>query len=162
MSTKSSNRFFTTKEVGSGTRLRLSTVHGIINQTGGHIFIDSELGKGACFTIDLPQNDSVAMTETGKSEPVDAQPAEPAPASDLTGFGTIMQVEDAVRMFGARALRNKRYTVVEALTPLETNADTIDVLITDVGYARPRWAVDDPQGTGIPPRNEGGVYLRLY
>jgi two-component system cell cycle sensor histidine kinase/response regulator CckA len=132
--------FFTTKEVGSGTGLGLSTVHGIINQTGGHIFVDSELGEGACFTIYLPQNDGKTLTEAGDSEPVAVQPKVPAPASDLTGFGTIMLVEDedAVRMFGARALRNKGYTVVEAssgdeaLTLLEIEADSIDVLITDV------------------------------
>jgi two-component system cell cycle sensor histidine kinase/response regulator CckA len=132
--------FFTTKEVGSGTGLGLSTVHGIVNQTGGHIFVDSELGEGACFTIYLPQNDNVAVTETSDSEPAEARPVEPAPASDLTGFGTIMLVEDedAVRMFGARALRNKGYTVVEAasgdeaLGLLEKDADSIDVLITDV------------------------------
>ncbi|MDA0652623.1 MAG: ATP-binding protein [Proteobacteria bacterium] len=132
--------FFTTKEVGSGTGLGLSTVHGIINQTGGHIFVDSELGEGACFTIYLPQNDGATATETSGGEPAEAQPVEPAPPSDLTGFGTIMLVEDedAVRMFGARALRNKGYTVVEAssgdeaLALLETEADSIDVLITDV------------------------------
>ena len=132
--------FFTTKEVGSGTGLGLSTVYGIINQTGGHIFVDSELGKGACFTIYLPQNESSAATETDENPSVEPVPALAAPASDLTGFGTIMLVEDedAVRMFGARALRNKGYNVVEAasgeeaLAVLEKDADTIDVLITDV------------------------------
>jgi two-component system cell cycle sensor histidine kinase/response regulator CckA len=132
--------FFTTKEVGSGTGLGLSTVHGIINQTGGHIYVDSEMGEGACFTIYLPQNDGSAATESGESEPVEEKPADALPASDLTGFGTVMLVEDedAVRMFGARALRNKGYTVVEAasgdeaLTLLETEAASIDLLITDV------------------------------
>jgi len=132
--------FFTTKEVGSGTGLGLSTVHGIINQTGGHIFVDSELGKGACFTIYLPQNDGTKATDSMESQPVDERPDEQTPSSDLTGFGTVMLVEDedAVRMFGARALRNKGYTVVEAssgdeaLDLLEKDADSIDVLITDV------------------------------
>lgn len=132
--------FFTTKEVGSGTGLGLSTVYGIINQTGGHIFVDSEPGKGACFTIYLPQNDGAAIAEASEAESEENPPPENAPASDLTGFGTIMLVEDedAVRMFGARALRNKGYNVVEAssgeeaLAFLETDADSIDVLITDV------------------------------
>ncbi|MBT5457775.1 MAG: response regulator [Rhodospirillaceae bacterium] len=130
--------FFTTKEVGSGTGLGLSTVYGIINQTGGHIFVDSELGEGACFTIYLPQNESSATESEEDAAPVEATP-EPA-ASDLTGFGTVMLVEDedAVRMFGARALRNKGYNVVEAasgeeaLEILKTDAESIDVLITDV------------------------------
>ena len=130
--------FFTTKEVGSGTGLGLSTVYGIINQTGGHIFVDSEMGEGACFTIYLPQNETSATESEEDAAPEEAVP-EPA-ASDLTGFGTVMLVEDedAVRMFGARALRNKGYNVVEAssgeeaLEILKTDAESIDVLITDV------------------------------
>lgn len=130
--------FFTTKEVGSGTGLGLSTVYGIINQTGGHIFVDSEPGQGACFTIYLPQNDATATESDDDAPPEEAVPD--AAASDLTGFGTVMLVEDedAVRMFGARALRNKGYNVVEAasgeeaLDILKSDADTIDVLVTDV------------------------------
>ena len=129
--------FFTTKEVGSGTGLGLSTVYGIIKQTGGHIFVDSEAGKGTCFSIYLPRFEAVAGEE-GVVAP-EAPPA-PAPARDLTGVGSVMLVEDedAVRMFGARALRNKGYSVQEAasggeaLELLANGADDIDVLITDV------------------------------
>ena len=129
--------FFTTKEVGSGTGLGLSTVYGIIRQTGGHIFVDSEVGEGTCFTIYLPQH--VATADDVVIEGV-AEEAAPAPAPDLTGAGTVMLVEDedAVRMFGARALRNKGYTVVEAgsgeeaLELLVQEGNNIDVLITDV------------------------------
>jgi two-component system, cell cycle sensor histidine kinase and response regulator CckA len=129
--------FFTTKEVGSGTGLGLSTVYGIIRQTGGHIFVDSKEGDGACFTIYLPRN------EAGE-EIIGAAVAGEAAISekrDLTGAGRVMLVEDedAVRMFGARALRNKGYTVVEAASGEEAidmlangEADAIDVLITDV------------------------------
>ena len=129
--------FFTTKEVGSGTGLGLSTVYGIIRQTGGHIFVDSKDGEGACFTIYLPRNDAVEEIE---DQAVAAEAAVHA-KRDLTGAGTVMLVEDedAVRMFGARALRNKGYTVVEAASGQEAidlladgNVSPIDLLITDV------------------------------
>lgn len=130
--------FFTTKEVGSGTGLGLSTVYGIINQTGGHIFVDSDLGEGARFSIYLPQNETTAAEMEEEAQPEKVAPE--VDNSDLTGFGTVMLVEDedAVRMFGARALRNKGYNVVEAasgeeaLEILKTDAESIDVLITDV------------------------------
>jgi two-component system, cell cycle sensor histidine kinase and response regulator CckA len=127
--------FFTTKEVGSGTGLGLSTVYGIVKQTGGHIFVDSAPGQGAKFTIYLPRVAAVAGEAAAEVEEAKADATR-----DLTGAGTVMLVEDedAVRMFGARALRNKGYTVVEApsgeeaLRLLGEQGDAIDVLITDV------------------------------
>ena len=106
--------FFSTKEVGSGTGLGLSTVYGIVKQTGGFIFVDSAPGRGAVFQIYLPRHkisDGVLGT---RAENIDT--AEPPPIKDLTGIGTVMLVEDEdpVRIFGARALRNKGYTVLEA------------------------------------------------
>ncbi len=129
--------FFTTKEVGSGTGLGLSTVYGIVRQTGGHIFVDSEEGKGARFTIYLPRNETEEKDGdlAVESEQVSEQ------KRDLTGAGRVMLVEDedAVRMFGARALRNKGYTVVEAASGDEAiellnngEAGEIDVLVSDV------------------------------
>jgi len=130
--------FFTTKEVGSGTGLGLSTVYGIIKQTGGHIFVVSEEGRGTSFSIYLPRYEAVAGEQVAPAAAA-PRPA-PAPARDLTGAGSVMLVEDedAVRMFGARALRNKGYSVQEAasgdeaLEMLQNGADAIDVLITDV------------------------------
>ena len=127
--------FFTTKAVGSGTGLGLSTVYGIIKQTGGHIFVDSDPGKGATFTIYLPRHEGAQEVE----RPLD-EPRARAAERDLTGMGTVLLVEDedAVRMFGARALRNKGYNVVEApsgeaaLKLLDEAGDRIDVLISDV------------------------------
>ncbi|MFQ5535541.1 MAG: ATP-binding protein [Sphingomonadales bacterium] len=103
--------FFTTKEVGEGTGLGLSTVYGIIKQTGGFIFVVSEPGKGAAFRIFLP----VHHMETDESEGKTGTETT-APVGDLTGKSTILLVEDedAVRIFAARALRNKGYTVLEA------------------------------------------------
>ncbi|MBT3492492.1 MAG: response regulator, partial [Rhodospirillaceae bacterium] len=132
--------FFTTKQpgtgAGSGTGLGLSTVFGIVKQTGGYIFPESEIDVGTTFSIYLPRyiptEDDV--TKAGSDEEDDERP------KDLTGKGKILLVEDeeAVRMFAARALRNKGYTVLEAdcgETALEQfneqNGD-IDLLVSDV------------------------------
>ncbi len=126
--------FFTTKEVGAGTGLGLSTVYGIVKQTDGHIFVDSEPGRGARFSIFLPRyRPTAGEVEAGKK-------AQRPPARDLTGKGTILLVEDedSVRVFGARALRGKGYTVLEAdsgeaaLDVLGAHDGGIDLLITDV------------------------------
>ena len=126
--------FFSTKEVGSGTGLGLSMVYGIVRQTGGFIFVDSKSGKGTTFTIYLPRH---VADEAG--EPAVADGADAA-TRDLTGAGCILLVEDEdpVRLFSARALRNKGYEVLEAksgedaLVVLEDEADRVDLLITDV------------------------------
>jgi two-component system, cell cycle sensor histidine kinase and response regulator CckA len=130
--------FFTTKEVGSGTGLGLSTVYGIVRQTGGFVFVDSAPGEGAQFRIYLPRHHAGA--EAG--DRLDG--AEPAAARDLTGIGTVMLVEDddPVRVFSARALRNKGYTVIEAksgeaaLDLIRHTAEPIDLLVTDVVMPR--------------------------
>ncbi len=98
--------FFSTKELGSGTGLGLSTVYGIVKQTGGFVFVDSYPGRGAVFEIYLPR---FQATDASMSAHLDATEA-PA-GKDLTGCGTVLLVEDEdpVRKFGARALRNKGY-----------------------------------------------------
>ena len=110
--------FFTTKEVGKGTGLGLSMVYGIVKQTGGYVFCESEPGSGATFRILLPR-----LVESGAEE----QPKKEAfkPAADLTGRGAILLVEDeeAVRAFASRALTSRGYTVLEA----ETGADALRV-----------------------------------
>jgi signal transduction histidine kinase/ActR/RegA family two-component response regulator len=124
--------FFSTKPVGAGTGLGLATVYGIVKQSGGHVVIDSVIGRGTVFSIYLRRHAekpaSLARRE-GDEE-----------ARDLTGAGTVLLVEDedAVRLFSARALRNKGYKVIEArsgqaaLDIMSQNADPIDLLITDV------------------------------
>jgi two-component system cell cycle sensor histidine kinase/response regulator CckA len=123
--------FFSTKETGSGTGLGLSTVYGIVRQTGGFIFVDSAPGQGAAFRVYLPRH----MTEAE----LPARPAMTARPRDLTGVGTVLLVEDEdpVRMFGGRALRNKGYTVIEAKSGEDAlaqidGASRIDLLVTDV------------------------------
>ncbi|MCW5730723.1 MAG: PAS domain S-box protein [Alphaproteobacteria bacterium] len=128
--------FFTTKEVGAGTGLGLSTVYGIIKQTGGFIFPESEVGRGAKFRIYLPRHRQVANREAAQL----AEGGEKRPSRDLTGKGTVLLVEDedAVRIFAARALRNKGYTVLEAnsgdaaLEQVQRHAGEIDILVSDV------------------------------
>jgi two-component system, cell cycle sensor histidine kinase and response regulator CckA len=153
--------FFTTKEVGRGTGLGLSSVYGFVTQSNGSIDCLSELGKGTTFRIFLPRHVSRAgdLLPGGNAVPVDAAPpaekhapeatepaaappaSDKAPLADLTGTGTILLVEDedAVRNFGARALRSRGYTVIEAqsgvdaLTQLETHAlADIDLVVSDV------------------------------
>jgi two-component system cell cycle sensor histidine kinase/response regulator CckA len=127
--------FFSTKQRGEGTGLGLSTVYGIVKQTGGFISVESEMGVGTTFTIYLPRYE-ITAEELAASQVV----AEEAPSRDLTGSGAILLVEDedAVRTFGARALRGKGYDVLEAsngdnaLEVLENTDKTIDLVISDV------------------------------
>jgi two-component system cell cycle sensor histidine kinase/response regulator CckA len=133
--------FFSTKEVGSGTGLGLSTVYGIVKQTGGFIFVDSEPGHGAVFKIYLPRH---YAAEGALTAPAETEAAEVLPVKDLTGIGTVLLVEDEdpVRIFGARALRNKGYKVLEAksgedaLETIRDGGENIDLLITDVVMPR--------------------------
>jgi len=129
--------FFSTKEVGSGTGLGLSTVYGIVRQTDGFVFVDSEIGRGAIFRIYLPEHTQpyeAAQRVTGGDDD----------RRDLTGIGTVLLVEDedAVRLFGARALRNKGYKVLEArsgeaaLEIVSEHMDEIDLVISDVVMPR--------------------------
>jgi len=96
--------FFTTKKVGEGTGLGLATVYGIVKQTGGFIFVDSDAGGGTVFSIYLPVNEEPDTVE---------EPPKKAPPTDLTGRGRILLVEDEmpVRAFAARALSLRGYTV---------------------------------------------------
>jgi len=136
--------FSTKKEIpGAGTGLGLATVYGVVRQTGGFILVDSALGRGATFTIYLPRISAEreeAIRETQAKEAVAAKPEPEAPEkADLSGHGTILLVEDedAVRVFAARALKNKGYKVLEARTgeqALDILRDTqgVNLMITDM------------------------------
>lgn len=135
--------FFTTKEVGKGTGLGLSMVYGIIKQTGGFIFCDSEVGKGTVFRIFLPRHiaEVKKQPEPGEMPAIAAAPAKPADtAKDLSGSATVLLVEDedAVRMGGVRALTSRGYTVheassgVEALEVFEALGGKVDIVVSDV------------------------------
>ena len=125
--------FFSTKEVGSGTGLGLSTCYGIIKQTGGYIFVRTGLGAGTSFFLYFKRYEDVAPA-------VVAETHEEKAGGDLTGRATVLLVEDEtpVRIFAARALRNKGYEVLEADSgenALEVFAEytgPIDLIISDV------------------------------
>ncbi|MEP9395967.1 ATP-binding protein [Mesorhizobium sp. KR2-14] len=140
--------FFTTKEVGKGTGLGLSMVYGIVKQTGGFIYCDSEVGKGTVFRIFLPRHvaEVRALPEGTQAAAVEAGAAT-APAAkvadaarDLSGSATVLLVEDedAVRMGGMRALTSRGYTVheatsgVEALEVYRELEGKIDIVVSDV------------------------------
>lgn len=131
--------FFTTKEQGKGTGLGLATVYGIVQQTGGHLDVQSEMGVGTTFRITLP----IADPEVVRAEAEHAK-STPAPEarkpSDLAGQGTILFVEDesSVRVIAAKSMRKRGYTVVEAedgeeaLEILEDGEYVFDMMISDV------------------------------
>ena len=127
--------FFTTKEFGKGTGLGLSMVYGIVKQTGGFIFCDSQVGRGTTFRIFFTRHIPV-------EEPVEAPKVEEEKkaSADHTGRGVVLLVEDeeAVRAFGARALTSRGYTVLEAengadaLRVVDQAQDSIDLVVSDV------------------------------
>ena len=127
--------FFSTKEVGKGTGLGLSTVYGIVKQTGGYIFPESEVGKGTIFRIYLPRH-AVDVEEEVAVEKVEKREK----PKDLTGSGSVLLVEDeeAVRSFAARALVARGYNVleagsgVEALEVMNENNGHVDLVVSDV------------------------------
>jgi PAS domain S-box-containing protein len=120
--------FFTTKEVGKGTGLGLAMVYGMVRQSGGYVWADSEVGVGTCITIYLPRvNAPVTAEVSARAE------------RQLRGSGVILVVEDenALRDAMCAYLRSLGYAVLaansgpEALA-LANRSDHIDLLITDV------------------------------
>jgi two-component system cell cycle sensor histidine kinase/response regulator CckA len=125
--------FYTTKAVGRGTGLGLSTVYGIIKQSGGFIFPESELGKGTVFNIYLPVH--AAAAEPAGSATTTKKRA----ATETWGTGTILLVEDEdmVRTVAERALTRQGYTVITAADGEQGLArlgqsEKIDMVISDV------------------------------
>ncbi|MES2254265.1 MAG: ATP-binding protein [Pseudomonadota bacterium] len=125
--------FFTTKPVGQGTGLGLATVYGIVKQSGGFITVDSDIGRGTSFKVYLPRY------RVDANAPV-AEVAAAAAPRDVTGQDTILLVEDeeAVRSFAARALRMRGYHVLEAsggeegLEIVKAGKQEIHLIVTDV------------------------------
>ncbi|MFO0750532.1 MAG: GAF domain-containing protein [Myxococcota bacterium] len=121
--------FFTTKAVGKGTGLGLSTVFGIVKQSGGHIWVYSELGQGTTFKIYFPRSDAGVSAEVAA-----------APPTTLSGGETLLVVEDdeQLRAIARNVLRRHGYDVLEARNGHEGLAEAtrfpgpIHLLVTDV------------------------------
>jgi signal transduction histidine kinase/CheY-like chemotaxis protein len=122
--------FFTTKEKGKGTGLGLATVYGVVKQSGGFLWVYSELGKGTTFKIYLPRVDEVAETESEKKHKEEF----------ARGSGTILLAEDEkeVREVTREFLELAGYTVIDAkdgadaLTLAEKYTGKIELLVTDM------------------------------
>ena len=135
--------FYATKRTGEGTGLGLSTVYGIVKQSGGFIFVESDIGEGTQFTLLMPFS---------TSEPT-ATPKARAPntaARPMRKGSVILLVEDetTVRTFASRALQLRGFDVIEAasgeeaLEVLEGKQRKIDLFVSDVvmpGMDGPTW-----------------------
>jgi CheY-like chemotaxis protein len=121
--------FFTTKDAGKGSGLGLSTAHGIVTQSGGHISVRSEIGKGASFKVYFPCADGSEWIEQV-----------PATENAVAGTETVLVVEDqdAVRTLTSTILERAGYRVFKAANPqeavelYETHMHLVSILVTDV------------------------------
>lgn len=122
--------FFTTKERGRGTGMGLPTVYGIVQQSGGYIWVYSEVGKGTTFKIYLPMHQADVPTVT----------KETTKRASLMGSETLLLVEDEamVRTLARRILESQGYRVLEAkngddaLLVSQSHDGPLHLLITDV------------------------------
>jgi two-component system cell cycle sensor histidine kinase/response regulator CckA len=122
--------FFSTKAPSRGTGLGLSTVYGIVKQSGGHVFVESEPGKGSTFRIYLRR----AALPEAEAQPI-AKPAAVRPGSETV---LLVEDEDGVRKLARRILERQGYAVLEAaggaeaLDIAEQHREPIHLLLTDV------------------------------
>ncbi len=137
--------FFTTKAAGLGTGLGLSTVYGIVKQSGGYVWVESKPGEGTRFTVCLPQ------VRGGGAESAEESPEEPV-ARGLGGTVLILEDEDGVRELAGRILVERGYRVLqarngtEALAALRDGASRpglllTDVIVPDMGTGELEWQV---------------------
>jgi two-component system, cell cycle sensor histidine kinase and response regulator CckA len=144
--------FFTTKRTGEGAGLGLATVYGIVRQSGGYIIVESVEDVGTIFRIHLPAVGGIVDVSGGGrvlDRPVAAAAAAVAAGASVAGDAsdavteqakTVLLVddEDTIRRFAARALRARGYDVLEAadgdtaLEMLSTGDGRVDVLLTDL------------------------------
>ena len=134
--------FYTTKKLGEGTGLGLSTAYGIVKQSGGFIFVDSMLGEGSVFSVYFPVHDGQGDGDES------VLPVRKVVLKQGEGVVLLVEDEAPVRAFASRALRLRGYTVLEAesaeeaLKALEDPNLTVDVFVTDVvmpGMDGPSW-----------------------
>jgi two-component system, cell cycle sensor histidine kinase and response regulator CckA len=126
--------FFTTKEQGKGTGLGLATVYGIVKQSGGHVLVASEPGRGTKFDIYFPVVEEAATALEASHHDL------PAPGGNETVL--LAEDEDGVRTLTRQVLQSRGYTVLEAkngeeaLRVTERTKGAVDLLLTDVVMPR--------------------------
>ncbi|MEM7470223.1 MAG: ATP-binding protein [Pseudomonadota bacterium] len=135
--------FFTTKRTGEGTGLGLSTAYGIVKQSGGFIFVDSNIGQGTEFTIFFPTYDRPNV----RDEATQDVPSSPD-VGPIDGVVLLVEDEAPVRAFASRALQLRGFKVLEAasgeeaLAVLNEDSLSVDIVVTDVvmpGLDGPSW-----------------------
>ena len=122
--------FFTTKDAGKGTGLGLATVYGIVKQSGGTVWVYSEVGHGTTFKVYLPRLVHAEISDAPSSSEGEMP----------RGKETVLLVEDEeiVRRLAKRILERQGYQVLEmahpreALEAFKSEAETIDLVVTDV------------------------------
>ncbi len=126
--------FFTTKEAGAGTGLGLASVYGIVKQSQGWIYVDSELGRGTCFSLYLPRWDEA----DARRQTLPEQPSAPGGSETVL----LVEAEQELRRGAGRVLRRAGYAVIEAanageaLLALEQHPGAVHLLVSDVAMPR--------------------------
>jgi CheY-like chemotaxis protein len=126
--------FFTTKEEGRGTGLGLSTVFGVVKQSGGHVWVYSEVGRGTTFKVYFPRS----PTNADGSHPEMSLSTPPPTLSSGSETVLLVEDEDQVRVLARTILRRAGYNVLEtrnggeAFLTCEAYPATIHLLLTDV------------------------------
>jgi CheY-like chemotaxis protein len=152
--------FFTTKAVTHGTGLGLAVVHGIVKQSGGNVWVYSELGRGTTFKIYLPAAPAAVHVAEQVEDPVAELPATPPGAAVL-----VVDDHPAVRALAVAVLEQAGYSVFEAASPTEAETvleeNAIDAIVSDIvlpgtGARAPEYR---PDARG---RRAGVVYMSGY
>ena len=151
--------FFTTKEQGKGTGLGLATVYGIVKQSGGYIWVYSEVGVGTTFKVYLPRVQA----------PLDDTVSRRAATRPHGGTETVLLVEDetAVRLLARKILENHGYKVLEAdgggaaMELVKANSGRIDLLLTDVVMPEVAGSELAAQVTEVSPETKV-IYMSGY
>ncbi len=128
---KAFDPFFTTKPIGQGTGLGLSMIYGFTKQSGGHVRIDSEPGRGTTVKLYFPRDDDAGEA----ASPVAIPSAVPQGAGEVV---LVVEDEPAVRMLVVEELHELGYATIEAATglaaiPILESTQKIDLLVSDVG-----------------------------
>ncbi len=126
--------FFTTKDIGKGTGMGLSMVHGIVHEHGGHILVESGLGKGTAFRLLFP---SIQKKQNQKKENIHGLPRQDNKKNEVTRHILVVDDENSVARFLREFLQVQGYKVTvetdseSALALFKENPDLYDLVVTD-------------------------------